>query len=456
MRLKKKYKFVLLCLLIIIITGAAMTWYIKNKNKNDNQKLESVNNDDGEILNIEGLIIYQDENTTYLCDKDQIIYEFSPQEINSSVNDYVKISYEGTLDKNKSKQDITITNVEKLDKEFTLESLNNSNTDKAKEIVNNMSLEEIVGGLYMVHHTSKSLNDVEEYHLGGLVLFGEAFKNKTKDEVIEMVTALQNNAKIPLLLAVDEEGGTVVRISSNKNLRSSAFLSPRTLYKEGGFDLIRSDNKEKNELLKSLGLNINLAPVLDISNDKNDYIYSRSLGLSPELTGEFAINILESSKESGIVNVLKHYPGYGKNKDTHKSSSIDTRTIEEVEEDLIPFKMAIDNGAEAVMISHNTVTAFDDKNPASISINNHNYLRNTLNFKGMIITDALNMGATADVESMGIKSILAGNNILVTKNYARDIKEIIDNINNGNLSQDYIKSLTTKIIEWKVKMGLIN
>lgn len=455
MRLKKKYKFILLGLLIIIMV-ATMVCYMQNKNKNDKQKLESINYDETESTNIEGLIIYQDENATYLCDKDQIIYEFSNQEINSNVNDYVKISYEGQLDKNKSKQDITITNVEKLDKEFTLESLNNNNTKKAKEIVNKMSLEEIVGELYMVHHTSKSLEDVEKYHLGGLVLFGEAFKNKTKDEVINMINNLQKKAFIPLLLGVDEEGGTVVRISSNKNLRSSAFLSPRTLYKEGGFALIKEDNIEKNNLLKSLGININLAPVLDISNDKNDYIYSRSIGLSPKLTGDFAITIIESSKESGIVNVLKHYPGYSKNKDTHKSSSIDTRTISEVEEDLIPFKMAIDNGAEAIMISHNTVTALDDKNPASISINNHNYLRNTLNFKGMIITDALNMGATADIESMGIKSILAGNNILVTKNYARDIKEIFDNVYNGNLSNKYLKCLVIKIIEWKIEMGLIS
>ena len=455
MRLKKKYKFILLGLLIIIMV-ATMVCYMQNKYKNDKQKLESINYDETESTNIEGLIIYQDENTTYLCDKDQIIYEFSNQEINSNVNDYVKISYEGQLDKNKSKQDITITNVEKLDKEFTLESLNNNNTKKAKEIVNKMSLEEIVGELYMVHHTSKSLEDVEKYHLGGLVLFGEAFKNKTKDEVINMINNLQKKAFVPLLLGVDEEGGTVVRISSNKNLRSSAFLSPRTLYKEGGFTLIKEDNIEKNNLLKLLGININLAPVLDISNDKNDYIYSRSIGLSPKLTGDFAITIIESSKESGIVNVLKHYPGYSKNKDTHKSSSIDTRTISEVEDDLIPFKMAIDNGAEAIMISHNTVTALDDKNPASISIDNHNYLRSTLNFKGMIITDALNMGATADIESMGIKSILAGNNILVTKNYARDIKEIFDNVSNGNLSNKYLECLVIKIIEWKIEMGLIS
>lgn len=453
MQLKKKYKLVLICLLVITIGVIGIYYKQNNNNKNELENNELSN---PQKANLEGLVIYQDENTTYLCDENQIIYEFSKQNIDSNVNDYIKITYDGLIDKNKSKQDITVLNVEKLDKEFVLEGLNNDNLEKVKKLVNTMSLEEMVGSLYTVHYNSSSLENIKKYHLGGLVLFGDAFKNKTREEIITLVSNLQSQAKIPLFLAVDEEGGTVVRVSSNKNLRSSAFLSPRTLYQKGGLELIKSDNIEKNELLKSLGLNINLAPVLDISNDKSDYIYSRSIGLSPNLTGKFALNIIESSKNSGITNVLKHYPGYGKNKDTHKGSSIDTRTIEEIEEGLIPFKMAIDKGAEAIMISHNTVTALDDKNPASISIDNHNYLRNALNFKGMVITDALNMGATANIENMGIKSLLAGNNILITQNYVRDIKEIIDNINNGYLSEEYIKSLTIKVLSWKMEMGLIS
>ncbi len=453
MQLKKKYKLVLICLLVITI-GIIGIHYKPNNNKKT--KLENNELSNNQKANLEGLVIYQDENTIYLCDENQIIYEFSKPDIDSNVNDYIKITYDGLLDKNKSKQDIAVLNVEKLKKEFVLEGLNNDNLENAKKLVNTMSLEEMVGSLYTVHYNSSSLENIKKYHLGGLVLFGDAFKNKTREEITTLVSNLQSQAKIPLFLAVDEEGGTVVRVSSNKNLRSSAFLSPRTLYQKGGFELIKSDNIEKNKLLKSLGLNINLAPVLDISNDKSDYIYSRSIGLSPTLTGEFALNIIESSKNSGVTNVLKHYPGYGKNKDTHKGSSIDTRTIEEIEEGLIPFKIAIDKGAAAIMISHNTVTALDDKFPASISIDNHNYLRNALNFKGMVITDALNMGATANIENMGIKSLLAGNNILITQNYVRDIKEIIDNINNGYLSEEYIKSLTIKVLSWKMEMGLIS
>ena len=152
---------------------------------------------------------------------------------------------------------------------------------------------------------------------------------------------------------------------------------------------------------------------------------------------------------------MKHYPGYGKNKDTHKTSSLDTRSKEEVERDLGPFKRAILSGAEAIMISHNTVEVLDSINPASISINNHNYLRNTLDFRGMVITDALNMGATADIEDIGLKAILAGNNIIITKNYAKNIEEIINYVKAGNLSEEYLKALAVKVIAWKIKMGLI-
>ena len=152
---------------------------------------------------------------------------------------------------------------------------------------------------------------------------------------------------------------------------------------------------------------------------------------------------------------MKHYPGYGKNKDTHKTSSLDTRSKEEVERDLRPFKRAILSGAEAIMISHNTVEVLDSINPASISINNHNYLRNVLNFRGMVITDALNMGATADIEDIGLKAILAGNNIIITKNYAKNIKEIINYVKAGSLSEEYLKALAVKVIAWKIKMGLI-
>lgn len=439
----KRYLYGLIILLLVVINTGCQYKTPDNLNQEGTLKEPT----------LEGLVIYQDDTYTYLALENQSIYKLDKLDV--VPNDYVKISYEETLDLNKDYQSIKVKTINKMDDKFKLIGFNAKIMEKAQAMVDDMSLESVVGSLFMPHHTSSSLKDIEKYHLGGLVLFGAAFKDKTKEEIVNMTSELQSKAQIPLFLAVDEEGGSVVRVSSNKNLRSSPFASPRTLYNKGGFDLITKDNIEKNELLVSLGLNINLAPVLDISNDKSDYIYYRSIGLSPELTGTFASQIITSSKDSGIVNVMKHYPGYGKNKDTHKSSSLDIRTLSEIEDDLIPFKMAILSGAQAIMVSHNTVEAFDKDNPASISINNHNYLRNSLKFQGMVITDALNMGATADIDDIGLKAILAGNNILITKNYARDITDIINQVNSGNLSEEYLRSLSAKVIAWKIEMGLV-
>lgn len=440
--MKKIINFLGLIIMILVCVGC---------NKVNNEVINSSNIDSNNKY-IEGLVIYKENDKALVVDNNQVIYRLKGLE--TDVDNYVKISYDGELNKNAEIQDITIKNIENVNNEFKLNSGFN-NYERAKEIVDNMSLEESLGQIYMVHHSTDSLEDVGTYHLGGFIFFGSDFRNKTKEDVLNMIDKLNDNSKIPLLLAVDEEGGIVTRISSNPNLASERFKSPRELYKEGGFDLIRDDTIKKNEILEGLHLNINLAPVLDISNDPKDYIYSRSIGLSPELTGVFAQTVIDASKNSKISYVMKHYPGYGKNSDTHKSRSLDTRSMEEIESDLIPFSKGIQSGGEAIMISHNIVEAFDSDNPASISISNHNYLRNTLGFRGMVITDALNMGATEGIENMGIKSLVSGNDILVTKNYKEDIKNILEGVSKGQVSSKYIRALAIKVIEWKISKGLI-
>ena len=440
--MKKIINFLGLIIMILVCVGC---------NKVNNEVINSSNIDSNNKY-IEGLVIYKENDETLVVDNNQVIYRLRGLE--TDVDNYVKISYDGQLNKNTEVQDITIKSVENVNDEFKLNS-NFNNYERAKEIVEAMSLEETIGQIYMVHHSVDSLEDVGTYHLGGFIFFGVDFRNKTKEDVLDMVDKLNDNSKIPLLLAVDEEGGIVTRISSNPNLASERFKSPRELYKEGGFDLIRDDTIKKNEILEGLHLNINLAPVLDISNDSKDYIYSRSVGLSPELTGVFAQTVIDVSKDSKISYVMKHYPGYGKNSDTHKSKSLDTRSMEEIESDLIPFSKGIQSGGEAMMISHNIVEALDSDNPASISISNHNYLRNALGFRGMVITDALNMGATADIKNMGIKSLVSGNDILVTKNYKEDINNILEGVSKGQVSSKYIRALAIKVIEWKISKGLI-
>ena len=119
-----------------------------------------------------------------------------------------------------------------------------------------------------------------------------------------------------MLIGVDEEGGTVVRVSSNPNLRGTKFQSPQALYSEGGFDRITSDTAEKDALLRDLGINVNFAPVCDVSTDPSDFIYARSFGMDAEQTGEYVRTVVTQMVSDKTGMVLKHFPGYGNNADT--------------------------------------------------------------------------------------------------------------------------------------------
>ena len=271
-----------------------------------------------------------------------------------------------------------------------------------------------------------------------------------------MISLLQENSKIPLLTAVDEEGGTVVRISSNPELASSKFLSPRELYTTGGFELIEEDTLNKSKLLNSLGLNLNLAPVVDVSTNPDDYMYKRSIGENTEITSEYAKVVIEASKGTKVSYTLKHFPGYGNNEDTHTASATDNRSYDDIlNNDLPPFESGIEAGAEAILVSHNIVNSIDPDNPASLSASVHNLLRNKLDFTGIVITDDLSMGATSSINNNALKAIIAGNDLIITTDYKNSIESIKNAIENGDLSEEIIDRLAFRVIAWKYYKGLM-
>ena len=321
---------------------------------------------------------------------------------------------------------------------------------KAEDTLNKMTLDEKIGQLFLVRFpTSNAKALVKQNYFGGYLFFEKDFKGKTKKQVIDMISEVQNASKIPLITAVDEEGGSVVRVSSNKNLAKEKFKSPSELYKKGGFDLIRQDTINKSALLKELGINLNLAPVIDVSNP-SDYMYERTLKQGVKLTQEFAKTVIEASKNTGVSYALKHFPGYGHNSDTHKSSSNDTRTYEEIINEAVPpFEEGIKAGAEAILISHNIIECMDKKNPASISKAVHELLRDDLNFKGIIITDDVSMGATSQIKDVYIKAVNSGNNLIITSDYKSAIQQIKNAVSNKVLTEKQIDDLVIKTLEWK-------
>ena len=328
--------------------------------------------------------------------------------------------------------------------------------DKAKKLTNSLSLDEKINQLLLVRFQDNANKVLDKYQLSGFVFFAKDFENKTEEEVKTMIKELQAKSKIPLLIAVDEEGGEVNRVSLNKNLVKTPFKSSQVLYKKGGLDLIKEDTINKSKILASLGINLNLAPVVDISENPNDYMYKRTIGQNYKITAEYAKTVIEASKKSSVSYTLKHFPGYGKNVDTHTSSSIDNRELKDLQQkDLIPFQKGIEKGAEAVLISHNILNKIDDKNPASLSSKIHDILRNDLKFTGIIITDALDMDALNNIDNIYIKAINAGNNILITTDYKTSFNEIKQAINNNLITADKITNLATEVIAWKYYKRLI-
>lgn len=444
-------KIISLCLIVVVLLTIML---IPNKMFN---KKEEVHKLTATVLSVQN-------DTFTVQDDENNIYTFYNENTSLVAGDRVVIEYAGLIDKNKSIQTNNIKSLtfDKKQNDSNGMPLNDNGIFKQFYIMANnklkeLTLDEKIGQLLLVRYPdSGAIEDIKKYGVSGFVFFKKDFDNKSKDEVINMINNLQKNSKIPLLTAVDEEGGTVVRISSNPKLASSPFKSSHDLYAEGGFDLIKQDTIKKSELLKSLGLNLNLAPVVDVSTNPTDYIYKRSLGENTALTSEFAKTVINASKGTGVSYTLKHFPGYGNNADTHTSSSTDTRSYDDIlNNDIPPFKAGIDVGAEAILVSHNTVNSIDSANPASLSANVHNLLRDDLGFTGVIITDDLAMGATSNISDANVKAILAGNDLIITTDYDKTFNDIKTAVNNGTISEDLIDKLAFRVLAWKYYKGLM-
>lgn len=338
-------------------------------------------------------------------------------------------------------------------------SIQTQSEDPIRLLLNQMSLEERVGQLFLARcDAGTALNDIAEYHLGGFVLFGQDFDGQTPDSIRETLSAYQGTAKLPLLIAVDEEGGTVTRISRYPAFRESPFPSPRDAFAWGGLAQALSYEEEKCMLLSSLRINVNLGPVCDIAADPEAFMYQRSLGQSAQITSDFVSETVQMMGRYDIGSVLKHFPGYGNNPDTHTGTALDSRSMEELaENDLIPFAAGIESGCGAVMVSHTIVQALDTELPASLSPAVHQYLRKDMGFDGVIITDDLVMEAISGQYGAGeaaVLAILAGNDLLCSTDYPTQYDAVLDAVLEGRIDIEVLNDRASHVLEWKMVLGL--
>lgn len=324
-----------------------------------------------------------------------------------------------------------------------------------------MPLEEKIAQMLLIScHGETAPSDAAAGGAGGLCLYGDAFEGKTKEQVTEMTAAYQSLASVPMLISVDEEGGGVIRVSANPQLRESQFLRPARLYDLGGWERIESDTAEKAELLLSLGINVNLAPVCDVPQSKSDYIFWRCFSMDANETADYVSRVVKVMSEHGIGSTLKHFPGYGGSTDTHKGMSSDPRPYEAfTQSDFLPFQSGIAAGADSVMVSHNIVTCMDEENPASLSPAVHDILRDEIGYNGVIVTDDLDMNAIRDfcgTENAAVKAVLAGNDLICTPNFKGSLQAITAAVRNEELSERQIDESVLRIFLWKAKLGLLS
>lgn len=323
-----------------------------------------------------------------------------------------------------------------------------------------MTLKEKVGQVFVFRcPESGAVKTTEEYQPGGYCLMAANFQNKTIAQVQSMLKSYQSASKTHMILCCDEEGGTVVRISKYSALAASAFKSPQQVFERSGLDGIYNDTVKKAQLLKKLGLNLNLAPVCDVSTNSSDFIYDRSFGKNAAQTSKFVTTSVNAYNSQNLSCTLKHFPGYGNNKDTHTGIAYDKRSYSTfTSSDFLPFTAGINAGAQCVLVSHNIVNSMDAKNPASLSPKVHSILRKELGFTGVIMTDDLSMDAIPDFtggKNPSVAAFNAGNDILLSSNMAEDFNALYAAVQNGSVTQQRLDESVLRILAWKYKMGII-
>ena len=343
--------------------------------------------------------------------------------------------------------------------EKTEKTTQTSETEKNKvveDILVTMTLEEKVGQLFWARvPSSHQLEDLQSYHFGGYLLFGRDFQGQTLEDIKALTSRYQATSKIPLLIGSDEEGGTVTRISS---ILDTPFQAPMTLYHQGGLEAVLSDTRQKAEVLKSVGINAGLFPVADLARDQSAFIYDRTIGQDAQTTASYVGQVVTELQKNKVGSTLKHFPGYGDNGDSHTAIIQDNRSLDELRQaDFLPFQAGIDAGADSVLVSHNILTKIDT-DPSSISPKINEILRKELNFKGVIMTDDLDMAGLADFvnqDEAAFQVILAGNDLILGSSYQTQIPYLLKKVSSGELTEERIDESVRRILSWKYNLGIL-
>lgn len=347
--------------------------------------------------------------------------------------------------------------------------------EKVQAKLSSMSLEEKVAQLFLI--TPEALTGagtvtqageatraaLEQYPVGGLIYFQGNIVSE--QQVTDMITRQQQFSQerigLPLLISVDEEGGQVTRVASCANIDVPKFEDTAQIGASGDSSKAHASGQAIGSYLSRMGFNLDFAPVADtLTNPDNTVVKRRSYGSDPQTVAEMAVQNLKGLESQGVYGCIKHFPGHGATLgDTHNGYAYTDKSWEDLKaSDLIPFQRCIAEGVSFVMVGHISLPqAIGDDVPASCSQTAiQGYLRGELGYQGIVLTDALNMGAIVDQYSSAqaaIKAFQAGSDmLLMPADFRSAYQGVLDAVNQGGISQERLNESVTRIL--KIKMQI--
>ena len=360
-------------------------------------------------------------------------------------------------------------------KSDTVENKEPTVDEKVEKIVNNMTLEEKVGQIFMVApeavdkdggsttvFTENIEKEIEKYNLGGYILFASNIENPTQTQ--ELINGLKKSSKIQPFVGVDEEGGRVARIGKNSAMGVEKIEPMAQVGKSQNYERANEIGTTIGKYIKNLGFNLDFAPDTDVLTDPNNTeIGDRSFGNDPEVVGKMATEVVKGLPSENISTVLKHFPGHGGSiGNSHQGFSLSNRTEEELKKsEIVPFKTAIENGADCVMVAHMSLpNVTGDNIPATLSKKVvTDMLKTELNFKGVVFSDSMSMGAITENYGTGdacVKAVEAGiDMVLMPENLDEAYNAVLEAVKNGKISQERLDDAVSRIIKAKIQRGII-
>ena len=330
--------------------------------------------------------------------------------------------------------------------------------------IKELSLQEKIGQMIIIGMDTNYITDrikdmILKYKIGGIILYRKNF-NTYQDmlKLIKNLKDLNRKNKIPLFIAIDQEGGRVNRMPREiKNLPSANQIAIT-----GGEELVKASANITGQILRKSGFNLNFSPVLDIKRFENNHaIGDRSFGSDKEEVAKFGITAMKELQKNKVISAIKHFPGHGATKqDSHNFLPVINEKNEKLEkEDMYPFEQAIKNGADVVLVGHLLIKNITGIYPASLSRKFiAKYLRMKYRYNGVIITDDLKMKAIKVLYGTKLsvrKAFEAGNDIIVfrynNKKEVEVIEQIISLVKKGKIKENRINKSVKRIIDLKNK-----